>query len=693
MVGTTIGRVALPVIPIGNGADLIVSLCSDSSGVPGNIITQTRIPANWITQLSAASCIDVPGNPVGPVINPSGNPLAVAQFNSFRMGGVLTAAWPYPSVNNAGGAAAPASTYYGSYLIFVGGVDSNHNALTSVFTAAYDEAGNLSPAVPQSALPSTADGSGKVIVGVDSVDGSPVLVQAGGGTTFLGSTVATVYTAQLDPTTGVVSSWSGQAALPYTVQNQGMATYNGYVYVIGGATTGTGTISTVSYGLIQNTQISSWATANPLPQAIDLPYCAVSNGFLFVMGGRNSSSAALSTCYYAAINANGSLGAWQAGPSFYGSGFNLDSTSFGNQYGIITEVSNVNYMAVTPNGPDITWNNDTLGTGLFTGYFEISPVSYRVYAAGTFGSYGTYGMLLLPNISVPLPATGLTNGATYHVLMQSPTDDGNNYLNFTHETGTVFPGNPKLLFRSKGSPNWASSTTSVTMTVYDGSATGPMWHLWEDSGARVVTVVRSTTPNQNVIGVLDATVQPGPVLNINPTFTIAVAPWVAHGSAVAQSNAFTHGELPFSAKVTPDGVSALSYIESDQVSVMNGHSYTVSAWLYSPTGYASVALSINWYSAGVYNTTTSTGASAIPAGVWTQYQLANSAVPAGLTNPTATIAPTESGTAPVTAIFYVSGATIQDTSGPMLSTVAQVNYTGTWPSTTAWPPVGVNQLA
>ena len=52
MSGTSIGRVVIPLLPVGNGADPLVSLCSDNAGVPGTVIQQTRVPASWIYQLS-----------------------------------------------------------------------------------------------------------------------------------------------------------------------------------------------------------------------------------------------------------------------------------------------------------------------------------------------------------------------------------------------------------------------------------------------------------------------------------------------------------------------------------------------------------------------------------------------------------------------------------------------------------------
>jgi hypothetical protein len=52
----------------------------------------------------------------------------------------------------------------------------------------------------------------------------------------------------------------------------------------------------------------------------------------------------------------------------------------------------------------------------------------------------------------------------------------------------------------------------------------------------------------------------------------------------------------------------------------------------------------------------------------------------------------ETGSPPSSAVFYVSAATIQCTTGPQVSTVNQITYNAVWPART-WPPTGVVELA
>ncbi len=701
MSGTSIGRVQIPVIPIGSGADLIVSLCADNGGNPGTVITRTRIPASWINQLSFASGTDVAGEPGFPILNTTGSALAVPQFNAFRMGQVVGGTWPYPSVNNVGGAAAPASCFNGNYLITVGGVDSSHNALADVFSAYYDANGNLSPAVPTTPLPTVTDGSGKVIIGTDSVGGGPVIVQAGGSTSYGGSTNANVFTAQFDASTGVVSSWSVQASLPYTVQNQGMAAYNGFVYVIAGSTTGTGVINTVAYAQIQNTQITSWTTTEPLPQALQLPYCAVSNGFLFVMGGVNAAlSTQYSTCYYAPIYSDGSLGSWQSGPNFPTGGYNLDSTSYGGPFGVITQLSQQNSMMVTADGPAFAWTNENGGGNLFTAYIQESPVTIRVYGASTFGTYGTQAMVLLPNISVPLPAAGLTNGGTYHILMQSPSNDLNNYLTLAWDNADAFSGDPPYRVSARGQYSWSSGLTlAIPITVWDNSnnsataygsiGNNQVIHTWDDNGAKITTLVRATTPDQRLIGICEAVASPT-ALNANSGFESGVSPWTASNGTVTHSSAQAY-EGQYSLLLTPTGGFTSAAALSEKVACLPGVSYTVRARAYSPGGYSNVDTQVNWYnSAGTFLSASSTVFN-LAAATWTD-------ITAAFTGPAnaymAQIALQEAGSPSSAATIYFDQAWIYETyGGPQVATVAQITYAGTWPSSELWPPTGVLQLA
>jgi hypothetical protein len=48
----------------------------------------------------------------------------------------------------------------------------------------------------------------------------------------------------------------------------------------------------------------------------------------------------------------------------------------------------------------------------------------------------------------------------------------------------------------------------------------------------------------------------------------------------------------------PSGSATQSYLEAgDLVPVAQGHTYTITSWVYSPTGYASCNVTFDWFNA------------------------------------------------------------------------------------------------
>lgn len=155
--GTTIGRVVVPLLAVGNGADLIVSLYTNNSGVPGTLVNSVRIPASWISQLSVVSGAAGPSSQP-PVIQYTNSPLALAQFNSFHMGPTTLTNWSYPTVFPGFSIVDGAQNYYGNYFVVVG-AQNGSTYVNNVYTIAYDMQGNLASAIPQPAFPVASGGS------------------------------------------------------------------------------------------------------------------------------------------------------------------------------------------------------------------------------------------------------------------------------------------------------------------------------------------------------------------------------------------------------------------------------------------------------------------------------------------------------------------------------------------------------
>lgn len=681
MSGTAIGRVVIPVAPVGSGADLTVLLCNDSSGSPGSVIVSTRIAAKVLGALIATATLAAGSAP----------PLATAGSNSLTTGPgtLVTYAAPSVAVGPFGLTASTAITVANN-IVLVGGHDGSSNAVPNVFTIGYSGGTTLAPPVPQPSLP-----QGIVFPGVGAT--ADTLIVAGGATTGASAAVlSSVYTASLNTATGSVGAWSPQTALPQPLEAPAVATSGANVYVAGGVQFGPVDETAVYWATVQNGQITAWNTAPSLPLANATYRATVVNNFLVV----TASSTALKIVYYAAINADGSLGAWQTGPvipayqdqlmtGLSGTGLVLFDIAAGLP---VTET-----LAFGPTGPAAAFQIQDIGLGAPPG----PPATISAFPTGTgtwqlFGLYSTQywtqQLNLVPAVSVALPATGLTNGGTYHVVLSQQGGDPADYL-LASTDAAVFPGSPTARSRARsGGSTWTAATpagTAIPIQIFDQTAGGQPLHTWTDSGAQQGTLVYATTPDKRLLGVIEQTAQPGPVLNAAPTFTAGLGPWTVTGGTGTTSTAHVHGSLPLSAQITPSGSAATAGIESEQQPVFQGHTYVASAWAFSAVGYASAAVNLRWYNAGGLMSTTAGPVTALPAGVWTPLTVSG-AVPAGALYGTVQVV--ESGTPPATAVFWVSAAPLQDAAGPMLASIAQITYPGIWPGQT-WPPTGVTQLA
>lgn len=692
MPGTAIGRVTVPVLPVGAGADLIVSLCPDSAGNPGTPIATTRIPAAWITQLAAVAGAAGPSSSLQ-LTTPTSAPLALPQFNALLFGQGVSYNWSPPAPTSAGAISFPPAIGSGNYMILAGG-SIGSNGAQNVYTVPWLGGATLGAPIAQPLLPEP--------LGLTALSANSTTIITAGGVANSSTLVASVYTAGWNPATGQISAWSQQTPLPQAVGAAFGAATDSAVYVVGGQNNTPAVLNTVYWATLSNGQVSAWQTGTPLPVSMKGAFVAIIGSYLVVVGGDTNVglTAASNAVYYAAINADNSLGPWQSGPAMPyavgngNSGFMVSTSAgiaiiggFTPPSGTSTEIQNLSFG---PDGPGV-WSLSTLAAPDGNAVFPIGPGQWQVFSLYST-SYATASQYQVPQISVPLPATGLTNGGTYHVLMRQAGGDLNDYLRMPMQY-QPFPGFPTVQSRaSSGGSTWTAGTSgdAIPITIYDQTASGSPLHFWSDVGARHSMLVNTTTPDGSLLGILEATAQSGPVLNMNATFTAGTAPWAATGGALAQSSAHTHGNLPFSAQLTPSGSAATSQIESEKVAVLQSHSYTVTAWLYSNPGYSNSSLSINWYnSSGTLLSTTAGTTTPLAAATWTQVVTTGN-VPSGAA--TATIVAAEGGTPSSSAVLFVSSATMQDTSGPMLPAVSQISYSAGWPAAVG-APLSITQLA
>jgi N-acetylneuraminic acid mutarotase len=195
------------------------------------------------------------------------------------------------------------SVVYNGYVYVMGGRDGSNNYINTVYYAQLNSDGTVG----------TWNTSANALPQVDAAATSVtyngyVYVMSGNAA---GTDLDTVYYAQLN-SNGSVGTWNTSAnVLPQAMHYAASVTYNGYVYFMGGYNN-SGTQNTVYYAqLNSNGSVGTWNTsANVLPSATDNATAVVNNGYVYIMGGENSSGALNNAVYYTKLNSDGTVGAW-----------------------------------------------------------------------------------------------------------------------------------------------------------------------------------------------------------------------------------------------------------------------------------------------------------------------------------------------------------------------------------------------
>jgi hypothetical protein len=709
MSGTTTGRVSLPVFSTSTGSDFTVTLCPDSGGNPvtTNVLAQTMVPASWVNNLT---------NQFGTV---GAGPLVIAQNQTMTGTQNITTgqAWGAITVDGTGTPLFNNSVCTnGNYFISAGGITTALSG--AVFTSQFVGTGQLATPILQPSIPVPT------YFGMLAANSNSLFFIGGniasGGTTLTANT----YTASWNPLTGIVGTWSLQAAIPLAVQHGSAATSGNTVYVVGGADQSDVVRAEVYYATVSNGQITTWNRAQNLPTPLQQSAVAVVNGWLVVAGGSTTSGSNTSTSlvYYAQILPDGSLGLWRSGPSLasamytWAPGWNFATTDSGMHIvgGTVTgggAIFLVQSLSVTANAVGDYWKSQgfgSIGGAQMVTAFPMGNGKWNLITPhiGNPSSYAWSVLTPMPFMSVPLVATGLTNGATYHIMYQEHQyRTSSDFLSIGMSNG-AYPVSAQS--RTRGGSVWStfSSGNSIPMVIYDNSvsANGLILHTWEDptsTGSTAFSNMASRTTSMlynsyNLpIGYCESTVLPNEPLNMNPTFTTGVTNWTAHNCTFVQSSAQVHGGFAFSGLMTPNGVASAPNVTSELVPIQQAlvsfrpvQIYQINGWFYSPTGWGNVSLSVDWYDANQTYITTTNSTTTLAAATWTNlvmsYNPPSNAFYASINFIEATT-PAAGNTVFFSNVFIVASPERTLAVAP----VVQINYGSSGSNGVPWPPLGV----
>jgi hypothetical protein len=190
-----------------------------------------------------------------------------------------------------------------------------------------------------SALPQPLQGLGAVFVPAANatVNAANYVFAIGGAADQTNVATTTVSRTQAQQS-GALSAWApATTALPVARAYQATiaasaytaaldtATTEAYLYALGGIDASGATVNTVYYSKVSlDGSNGAWLTTTPLPAAIHSASAVVFRGFVYLVGGSDAQNAPTTTAIRAAVNPDGTLGAWQpiaglpAGVAFQG---------------------------------------------------------------------------------------------------------------------------------------------------------------------------------------------------------------------------------------------------------------------------------------------------------------------------------------------------------------------------------------
>ena len=375
------------------------TVSSQVSGIEGS--TAYPITLNWVQDTGATGYKIYKSTTLGGetflASVSGGSTITYTDSGNIATTGILT-----PSTNTAttntnqislSWNSVPGATYYDIY-----------RSTSSTFGSSVEYVSNTNSFIDTNISQTTS--LPETTVAATSVEYNGYVYEIGGiGNGAIGSTV---YYAPIN-SNGTFGTWTTTTSLPEITDGATSVEYNGYVYEIGGYN-GSAEVSNIYYALINsNGSLGAWTTTTSLPEITDGATSVEYNGYVYEIGGYNG-SAHVSTVYYALINSNGSLGAWNTTTSLPETTVAATSVEYnGYVYEIggytgSTYVSSVYYAPINSNGTLGTWNTttslpeaiDSATSVEYNGYvYEIGGYNGSTYVSSVYyapiNSNGTLG--------------------------------------------------------------------------------------------------------------------------------------------------------------------------------------------------------------------------------------------------------------------------------------------------------------
>lgn len=184
------------------------------------------------------------------------------------------------------------------WMYVIGGYNTSNGTLNAVRRAQVHDNGTVGPWQLATSLPQALDSH------VAVTSGNRIYVIGG----FSGGPQATVYRTSVNPD-GSLVSWQTTTPLPSGRYGLAAVTFNDYIYVLGGYRSSP--LSNVLRAPIQaDGSLGGWTQESSLPTPLYRLSAVVDGSAIYVIGGRPTTSTVSRKIFRAAIQSNGTLGAW-----------------------------------------------------------------------------------------------------------------------------------------------------------------------------------------------------------------------------------------------------------------------------------------------------------------------------------------------------------------------------------------------
>lgn len=387
-----------------NGGNLVLQGGnSTGSGTPGNVIVKSQTNATTAFQVQNST-----GQSLLTVDTATSNiSLLATNANSAAL-----SSWTATTSLSVGADANHRARVRGGavvangYIYHIGGVDGATNTLADIEYAKLNTDGTVgSWTAAANAISVTGDSTRRQFQPVVA-NGYLYII---GGRDNTNTTRDTSYYAKLNAD-GSVGTWSATTVLPSARFGQATVAYNGYIFVIGGFNSSlTAQTSVYSAKVNADGTLGSWSTlSGVLPTGLtNINGASVANGYVYIVGGFTSGGSSSTSIYHAKLKNDGTI----------------DTTTSGSTLGWVTQTAQI------PSG------EENIQTFVANGYlYAIGgdssdfAVAYQLNNASSNGSVTgvtlSPALAALPNASTGEAAAASANGYFYILGGSSAADGG-----------------------------------------------------------------------------------------------------------------------------------------------------------------------------------------------------------------------------------------------------------------------------